>query len=455
MCRRQPIFDSLDLLPDDQRTAALERIISDDDVQAALEESGRAGRHCPRLPLDFVVWFVLALNLFSKDNYREVFKRLQRFRLGATPSRGTLCDARQALGLMPLRRLSRRAVGLLGSPDTPGAFYKGMRLMGLDGFVLDVADSPANDKAFGRPHSGRSEGAFPQVRVVALCETGSHVLYRWQVKTIRRGESSMVPYLLRWLEADMLLLWDRNFPSFKNVKAVRDRNANLLARLKSGPVFEPSEVLPDGSYLSKIYPSPSARKQGKGGLVVRIIEYTLNDPGRPSKEKGKVQRLLTTLLDAEKYPAEELIVKYHERWEEELAIDELKTHQKERPVLRSQTPVGVLQEVEGLLLAHYAIRVVMQESAEALGLDPDRLSFTGALRILRCRLAEVPADEAGRRRWWEDLLAEVSEEILPERRDRVNPRVIKRKMSKWAKKRPQHRRIPQPTMPFAECIKIE
>ena len=151
-------------------------------------------------------------------------------------------------------------------------------------------------------------------------------------------------------------------------------------------------------------------------------------------------------------PAETLIVLYHERWEEELTIDELKTHQRERPVLRSQTPGGVVQELYGLLLGHYVIRVLMQEAAASQGIDPQRISFTGALKILRCRLPECPASRRGLSRWYHDLVAEIAEEVLPERRDRINPRVIKRKMSNWRKKRPEHRHYPQPTKGFAEAI---
>jgi len=150
----------------------------------------------------------------------------------------------------------------------------------------------------------------------------------------------------------------------------------------------------------------------------------------------------------------ELVELYHERWEEELSIDELKTHQKERPTLRSQTPLGVVQEIEGLMLAHYAVRAVMYQAARERGLDPRRLSFTGTLKILRMRLAQAPAGRAAVERWWEDLLMEVGEEELPARRDRINPRVIKKKMSQWPKKRPHHRKPPRPSMPFQDSILI-
>jgi Insertion element 4 transposase N-terminal/Transposase DDE domain len=253
-----------------------------------------------------MVYFVLGLGLFSKDSYTQVCKNLQRFRPGGTPGRNTFTEARKGLGIAPLRLLSGQVVRLLGTPDTPGAFSKGLRLMALDGFVLDLPDTEANDRAFGRPDSGRAPDAFPQARILTLCETGSHVLYRWQIKPLCRGEVSRTSVLLRHLESDMLLLWDRNFLSYKNVKEVEKRGAHLLTRIKSNPIFKPTEVLPDGSYLSKIYPSPKHRERDEGGIVVRIIEYTLEGTGHA--DDGKVQRLLTTLLDPTKHPAKELIV---------------------------------------------------------------------------------------------------------------------------------------------------
>jgi hypothetical protein len=285
-----------------------------------------------------------------------------------------------------------------------------------------------------------------------LCEVGTHVLYRWLLKPCRRNEAPMTPYLLRWLQADMLLIWDRAFLCHKLVALVQAGGAKLLARAKSNLALAPIGVLPDGSYLARLLPRDQRRAKGRPGIVARVIDYQLCDPGRPCKEKK--HRLVTTLLDAEAHPAEGLVALYHQRWEEELAIDEVKTHQKERPVLRSQTPLGVVQEVEGLLLAHYAVRALMFEAAQQQGLDPRRLSFVGALKVLRLRLPAAPRSPAGRKRWWEELVWEVGEEVLPARRERVNPRVIKRKMSNWPKKRPQHRNPPRPTKPFHESIVI-
>src|SRR5512135_102360 len=193
----------------------------------------------------------------------------------------------------------------------------------------------------------------------------------------------MAHRLLRDLQPNMLLLWDRNFLSSQTLAEVRARKAPLLARIKSNLIFTPIRVWDDGSYLAKLYRSAADRRVDRDGTLVRIIEYTFDDPGRPGS--GQPHRLLTTLLDEELDPAQTLIVLYHERWEEGLTIDELKTHQRERPVLRSQTPGGVVQELYGLLLGHYIIRVLMHEAAAVNGIDPQRLSFTGTLKILRCR----------------------------------------------------------------------
>jgi hypothetical protein len=438
--------------PTTERIQALKRILPRAKVDAVLRRTGHAQRRYLRLPAWFMVWFVVALGLFCRDSYRQVFKWLQPFRRHRTPQRSTLCEARQRLGVAPLFQLARQVVALLATPNTPGAYYHRWRLMAVDGFVLDIADSVANARVFGRPGSHRSPAAFPQVRVLALCEVGTHVLWRTQIKPCRRGEVPMAAALLRELQADMLLLWDRNFLSFALVQQVRERQAQLLARIKKNLVFKPLERLSDGSYLAKMYASPRHRAKDEGGVLVRIIDYTLDDPTRPGHRE--THRLLTTLLDATQHPATDLIMLYHERWEEEVTLDEVKTHQRERPVLRSQTPAGVVQEITGLLLAHYVVRVLMSEAAAANDLPPRRLSFTGTLKVLRCRLPEVPKSRPALERWYAAVLAEIAEEVLPERRNRINPRVIKRKMSNWRKKRPEHRQTPQPTKSFRQSVLI-
>ena len=338
-------LEKLANFPSDERIRAIQRIFPRHAVRKVLIETGHARRHYKILPAWFVVWFVIGLGLFASDSHTQVYKNLQRFRRDRTPRRSSLGEARKGLGIAPMRLLAASVVRLLATPTTPGAFYQGMRLMAIDGFVLDLPDTPDNSRIFGHPKSGRATGAFPQARVLSLCEVGAHVLYKHLVKPIRCGEVTMADYLLRWLEKDMLLLWDRNFLSYKNLKqVVVQRGAHLLARIKSNLIFKRTQVLPDGSYLAKMYRSCWDRKKDHNGIVVRIIEYTLTDPNRPGKKK-EIHRLLTTLLDATAHPAKDLVILYHERWEHEGTIDELKTHQLVRPVLRSKTPAGVIQEI--------------------------------------------------------------------------------------------------------------
>lgn len=433
-----------------ERVAALKRIVPKAAIGVVLRKTGRGKAPCRRLPRWFVVWFVIVMALFCRDSYQQVFRWLHRFRKGITPGRSTLCEARQSVGVAPLRLLAEQLIELQAKPDTRQAFYGGLRLMGVDSFVVDVPDTPENVRAFGRPGSGRSPAAFPQARVLSLCELGTHVLWKSLIKPHNRGEHPMARHILRFLEENMLLLWDRNFLSYDLVQQVAERRAQLLARIKSNLIFNPIRRLRDGSFLAKLYPSPRHRARDEGGVVVRIIEYTFEDPGRPGS--GQPHRLLTTLLDERQHPANDLIVLYHERWEQELAYDELKTHQRERPVLHSQTPAGVVQELYGLLLGHYVIRKLMCDAAELADVAPRELSFVNTLKILRCRLPEAPRNADGLRRWHHNLLTEVAAEVLEPRRDRVHPRVIKRKMSNWLKKRDKHRNYPQPTKTFRKSI---
>lgn len=431
-----------------QRLSALYRIIPRDEVKRVLAQSGRR-RLCPRLPDLFVFYFVLALGLFCYDCYRQVFRWLRPWKQGTVPGRSTLCEARQRLGLIPLVKVAGRIVKLLADPGTRGAFHRDLRLMAIDGFVVDIADSKENERVFGRPQGGRTPGAFPQARIVALCEAGTHVLWRWLIKPIRIQEQKMADYLLGHLQAGMLLMWDRGFLSYRRVARVIQRNAHLLAQVKKDLILKPICHLGDKSYLAKLYRNSHDRKRDRDGIVVRVLDYELDDPRRTGHRKR--HRLITTLVDAKLDPALTLIELYHVRWEEELTIDELKTHQG-RPVLRSQTPAGVVQELYAMLLDHFVVRTLMFEAAREAQMPPLSMSFVGTLKILRCRIPSCPRTRKARARWWRSLVREVAEEVLPTRRNRINPRVIKRKMSKWKKKQPCHRGPPQPQKQFIDTI---
>lgn len=247
-------------------------------------------------------------------------------------------------------------------------------------------------------------------------------------------------------------MWDCGLHSYDMCARCYQQKADFLGRVPSHVRFTPLRRLPDGSYLAYIQPSEYERRKAGERLLVRVIEYTIDDPARPGH--GERHRLVTSLLDAETYPAHDLAVAYHERWEVEITIDETDTHQR-RPLrpFRSRTPLGVLQEFYGLLLAHYVIRAIMHEAALQANVAPDRLSFVNTLRILRDAVFQAqivaPKQIAD---WYQRLLRDIGREQLPRRDNRINPRVVKRKMSKFDLKREQHRHWPQPSKSFAEAV---
>jgi hypothetical protein len=402
------------------------------------------------------------MGLLTELPIRQVFKHSRRLRFGEeTPHRSSLCVARQRLGIAPVRHLFEQVVRPLARPETPGAFYHGFRLVGLDGTVYDVPDSEANAAAFARPSAGpRGAGAFPQIRKLSLVELGTHVELAFVVRSIAHGEQSMVGGLFRHLDPEMLVLWDRGFFSYELWREVTARGAKILARVQNRLILKPIRNLADGSYLARIYRTAADRQADRDGITVRVIRYTLDDPQRVGH--GEVHVLITNLFDEDLYPAEELIILYHERWEQELVYDEQKTHQDPRRAtkpahLRSETPAGVIQEVYALSLGHFVTRALMFEAAATVGLDPDRLSFLGCFQILKCRLPEChSATEHSFEAWYRGLLWEMQHERTDDavRRNRINPRVIKRKMSKFKKKRAEHRHLPPLKKTFTETVVV-
>jgi hypothetical protein len=444
------------------RLLLLQQHIPADEVLQVLHDTGCIDARRCTLSFEVTCWLVLAMGILTDLPLRAVFQAAVRLhRLAVTPARSSLCEARQRLGIPPLRRLFYRLARPLACPDTPGGFYHGLRLMAIDGVAFTVPDSPANARAFGRATSGtRGAAAFPQVRKVSLVEVGTHAELAFVLRGVNAagGEQGCAPALFQHLRLGMLLLLDAGFYSYRLWQQATRSGAEVLIRLSSTlqlPVLRP---LPDGSYLSKVYPSGRDRDKEEGGVWVRVIRYTHHD--RRRVHCGKEHRLLTSLLDPEKHPAAELICLYHQRWEIELTYDEQKTHQAPRVAgkeaqLRSETPAGVVQEMYALSLGHYLTRAFMAEAARTEGLDPDRLSFTGCLRVLRLRLPEYPSvareDRAG---WYKALLAEMAGERNAPRRNRVNPRVVKVKMSKFKKKRAEHRGLRPLTQTFEESIVI-
>ncbi len=360
-------------------------------VDAVVREAGRGERRQRLLPARVVVYYVLAMALFSDASYEEVMRQLVEGlswasgwqRVWEVPSKAAIFKARQRLGPEPLELLFGSVASPLAGKRTHGAFYRELRLMSLDGTCLDVADTTENEAAFGRPgtHRGHGVGAFPQVRLVGLCECGTHAITDAAIGPYRSSEHALADELLESLTPGMLCLADRNFYSFERFPKAAQTGAQLLWRVNSSVVLPREQTLPDGSYLTHISQSNHGKSRRRGPQA-RVIEYRLEDPGLPQAEQR--YRLLTTILDPEQAPAAELAAVYRERWELEGAIDELKTHQRgPRVVLRSKHPDGVLQEAYGYLCTHYAIRRLMHDAALKAKLDPDRLSFTRGLRAAR------------------------------------------------------------------------
>jgi hypothetical protein len=303
-----------------------------------------------------------------------------------------ISQARTRLGWKALQQLHDELVHPIAVPATKGAWYRTWRLISLDGSTLDVADQQGNVKAFGRPAASRGQSAFPQLRFVALVENGTHVLFGTQVAGGATGEIPLATAALGALRAGMLCLADRLFYGYKLWTLAAATGADLLWRVKKNVRLPCAQRLPDGSYLSRIYPTPKDQRRGRHGVSVRVVEYTLE--GVPGAEP--LYRLLTTLVDPAAAPAAELAALYHERWEIETALDELKTHLRgARIVLRSKTPDLVKQEFYGLMLAHFAVRGLMHEAALKAGEDPDHLSFLHAVRVVRRKLARFASIPPG------------------------------------------------------------
>ena len=365
-------------------------------VHSVLAATGKASVRQRDLPAQVMVYYVIALALYMQSSYREVLRcLLEGIQWLLDPSvsvkvagKSGISQARTRLGWEPLRQLHDEVVRPIATKQTKGAWYHGWRLVSLDGSTLDVADETANEEAFGRPGASRGNSAFPQIRYVCLAENGTHVLFGSQVDGYGSSEITLAKAVIASLTKGMLCLADRQFFGFELWNLARGSGADLLWRIKKNMRLACEKRLPDGSYLSHIYPSERDRRHKTNGVRVRVIDYCLDGVA----DSEPIYRLVTTIVDHAKAPAAELAALYHERWEIETAFDELKTHLRgARIVLRSKTPDLVRQEFYGLLMAHFAIRGLMHEAALKAGEDPDRLSFLHAVRVVRRKLPRFAA----------------------------------------------------------------
>ncbi len=440
---------------------AIARVVPPDAIRAVLAEQGVRAQRERKLNVFVTVLLVIAMSIYTHLSIGDVMRKIARGLRYVWPdpdykvaNDGAISYRRYQLGARPMAALFHRVCRPIAVPETRGAFLFGLRLMAIDGTVEDVPDTPENATVFGRHQGPRGEAAFPQVQCVYMAECGTHAIVDAGFWPYHTGEHKGAYRMLRSVQSGMLILWDRGLHSFDLILGVLRRDSQVLARLPSYVKPKLVRQLPDGSYLAHLYPSEYKRRKRGEHLKVRIVEYTITDPALPGY--NEVHRLITTLLDPEACPALELVWAYHERWEIEVTIDEVDTHQRllDRP-LRSLKPVGVMQEFYGLLIAHYAIRFLMHEAALQADVDPDRISFVHALRLLQDAIPDfqmtVPEQLP---RLYQRLLKDMVDKLLPPRRTRTNPRVVKRKMSNFKLKRAEHYHCPQPQCSFREAVAV-
>ncbi len=426
-------------------------------VQQVLAETGKASERERDLPAHVMVYYAIAMALYMGSSTREVLRCLLeglRWLWGTeavkVAGKSGISQARSRLGEAPLRRLYEQVVQPVATRATKGAWYRGWRLVSLDGSSLDVADTAENGVAFGYPGASRGASAFPQLRFVTLVENGTHVLFGARLGCCADGETTLAHGVLPAFRPGMLCLADRYFFGYALWRAAAATGADLLWRVKGNLRLPRAAMLGDGSYLSVVYPSEKDRRHATNGIQVRVVEYRLEGVA----DAEPLYRLITTILDPAQAPAADLAALYHERWEVEGALAELKTHLRgAQVVLRSKTPDLVRQEFWGLLLAHFAVRGLMHEAALRADEDPDRLSFLHAVRVVRRKLPLFAAfPPRARLALHDEVLDEILEERVATSRGRRVPRGVKRKMSGY----PLRPRTPQPTtrIDFSAAIRI-
>jgi len=455
------------------RFEVLEQLCPPELVSELLSRCHAWGKRERSLNQLLVVYYVIALSLFRRLNLAAVLRHLVRglrwlwsnpcLRL---PTAAALVYRRRQLGTPVLRHLFQRVCRPMATEQTRGAFRFGLRLMAIDGTLDEVADTPANALYFGRMSSGKHQSPFPQVRCVYLAEVGSHAMVDAVFAACRVPEQRLAPLVLsRAAQPGMLVLMDRGIVSAAELSTlVHQQQAHALARLKARQYTHAEQVLSDGSYLLTLHPL------GLPDVQVRVIEYRIEPHTAerlaefPSSQTSnhpdprQLHRLVTTLLDPQQAPALELINCYHERWEIEACIDEQKTHLRlSGQPLRSKEPALVRQELYGLLLAHYIVRWWMHQSACEANLDPDRLSFTHAVEVLDTACYEfalVARQELPRLQ--QRLLTDLREPstLLPPRRLRFYPRVVKRAYSPFHRKRPGQQGFTLKKQRFSDILLI-
>jgi hypothetical protein len=418
-------------------------------ILAALEASAARSRRRRRLPADEVVWLVIAQSWFADRSIPMVWRHLHPSSDEAEPADASFTQARQRLGASPLNLLFHRTCRPLAPAGMAGVWHGPWLVVALDGSVFETPDTAANRRALGRASNQHGEGAFPQLRLAAICEVGTHAITDVEMGPYATSEQELSVRLLRRLPKGRLVLMDRGLSYFELVEMVRRRKSHVLARVKLSRALPVERALPDGSYLSTIYPGYNERRAGRGGIRVRVIRYTHDDPNRDGC--GCETVLITTVLSVQALTARQAVQLCPWRWEEESVFAEIKGTMllDKQPLLRSKTPGLVVQEVYGLLIGHYLMRQQMARAAEQAGAEAVRLSFKRSLEVFEDRMSEGAG--AG---WLAGLRGEIGRQKLRPKRPRRYPRVKKATRSRWPNKKPGTKPPPQPTKPFAKVMRI-
>ena len=435
------------------------RYIPLETIKQNVLDCGVQEKRLRRLPMWIVALLCIVRGVFAKESWSSALARLclipclkAKHDLSELPDKSALCLARYRLGARPLVRLFKQVCRPVATPQTPGAYDFGYRLVAIDTTYETVADSGANEAYFGRHRTktGKSDSAFPLCQAIYLSECSTHIIFDAAIMPFRSNQHHYCKRMLRSVEPDMLVMLDSGLLEFGTLQKIVDIGAQFILPAKPGMKLTPITYFEDGSYLAEMRYWKNGYCQDQPRLTVRVIAYTLDDPTR--NPDGKTYRVITRLLDPTAHPADEIIILYHQRWEIELAIDEIDTHQRlVQTPFRSQKPVGVIQEFYALLLAYFIIGCWRHESAEQYELSPQQLSFINGLRLIE---HVFPIAQ-----WLEDL-APLNALMyqwhryfqLPPRDNRINPRVVKRKMSKFRRKKPEDVSVKVPA--FEDTIRI-
>lgn len=405
-------------------------------IEEALAYSGTASIRRRRLPADQVVWLVIGMALYRNEPIEYIVDSLEVAlpdRRDTLVAKSAITQARQRLKEEPLAYLFATTAAEWAMRSAEADRWRGLAIYALDGTTMRVPDSTENRKEFGGQHTHRGESGYPQVRVVAMLAVRSHILSAFRFAPYTYGETTLARDVWREVPERSLVILDRGFLVKKDlIDLETSGERHWLCRTKSNTKWAIVEKLGRDDYL---------------------VEWDVHETGLPRtwqmraihyKRKGHARAtILTSLTDAEKYPAKELIALYHERWEVELAYDEIKTHLLEREeCIRSRTPEGVRQELWGIAIAYNLVRREMERVAEKARVPPTRISFVAALMYFREEMSWL----VGRRlaygtipRRLLNLERNLKRLILPERRERTAPRAVKVKMSNYARKRPPSR----------------